>query len=122
MICDRSFDEDGSFLYPSRPHPAGQAGGRGRLHGRGPGDAILVNGAPWPVLEVDAARYRLPLLNASNARRYELALDPPADTVRPDRQRRRAARRAVGHGRSPSPQAERFDVVVDFSGTRSAPR
>lgn len=33
---------------------------------------ILVNGAPWPVHEVDAARYRLRILNASNARHYEL--------------------------------------------------
>ena len=41
------------------------------------GDVILVNGAPWPVLEVTAARYRLRVLNASNARRYQLALDPP---------------------------------------------
>jgi spore coat protein A len=40
------------------------------------GDVILVNGAPWPVLEVAAARYRLRLLNASSARRYRLGLDP----------------------------------------------
>ncbi len=38
------------------------------------GDVVLVNGAPWPVHEVDAARYRLRLLNAANARRFRLVL------------------------------------------------
>ena len=48
------------------------------------GDVTLVNGAPWPVHEVDAVRYRLRILNASNARRYELAFDKgPASS--PDR-------------------------------------
>ena len=32
---------------------------------------ILVNGAPWPFLEVAAVKYRLRLVNASNARRYD---------------------------------------------------
>ena len=41
------------------------------------GDVVLVNGVPWPRHEVDGARYRLRLLNASNARRFEFALDPP---------------------------------------------
>ena len=31
---------------------------------------------PWPELEVDAARYRLRIVNASNARRYRLGLSP----------------------------------------------
>ncbi len=34
-------------------------------------------GVPWPSVNVDGARYRLRLLNASNARRYDLRLDPP---------------------------------------------
>ena len=32
-----------------------------------PPEWFLVNGRPWPVAEVDATRYRLRLLNASNA-------------------------------------------------------
>lgn len=40
------------------------------------GDVVLVNGAPWPTLEVAPVRYRFRLLNGSNARRYRLALDP----------------------------------------------
>jgi spore coat protein A len=63
-------------------------------------------------------RYRFRLLNASNARRYQLALDPPPRYGAPFVQ--------VGsdHGLLPEPighnlidlaQAERFDVIVDFS-------
>ena len=44
------------------------------------GDVILVNGVPWPRHQVSANRYRLRLLNASNARRYEFVLDPPPPT------------------------------------------
>ncbi|MFC7584623.1 multicopper oxidase family protein [Nonomuraea antimicrobica] len=73
MIADRAFAADGGLAYPAldptlrvrpgvhEPYVAGVLG-----------DVILVNGAPWPVHEVDAARYRLRVLNASNARHYEL--------------------------------------------------
>jgi spore coat protein A len=82
------------------------------------GDVILVNGAPWPVLEVATRRYRFRLLNASNARRYQLRLDPPPPSGPVFTQ--------IGsdNGLLPAPRelndvtiscAERFDVVVDFS-------
>ncbi|MFD7560764.1 multicopper oxidase family protein, partial [Streptomyces sp. NPDC059835] len=111
MLCDRSFDEDGSFRYPDHAHddfPDGVLG-----------DVQLVNGAPWPELEVTGCRYRFRLLNGSNARRYRLRLDVEGG----------------GHGRFvqigsdggllPAPRnhdildiapGERFDVVVDFAG------
>ena len=77
MICDRSFAEDGSFLYPSLDPSLMEKPGvtEGYMDGV-LGDAILVNGAPWPEMEVSDTRYRFRILNASNARRYELALDP----------------------------------------------
>jgi len=82
------------------------------------GDVILVNGAAWPVLRVARAKYRLRLLNASNARRYRLVLDPPATFVQ------------IGSDggllSEPLPQSaleiapgERFDVVVDFADVPS---
>jgi spore coat protein A, manganese oxidase len=78
MICDRSFARDGSFRYPSLdPSLEGRPGVRAEYMSGVLGDCILVNGAPWPVLEVTNTRYRFRLLNASNARRYQLALDPP---------------------------------------------
>lgn len=118
LICDRSFDADGSFLYPAIDPGL-------RTHGVSPeymggvlGDVILVNGAPWPKLEVANTRYRFRVLNASNARRYELALDPAP--------RGESSFVQIGSdgGLLSSPithrtiriaPAERFDLVVDFS-------
>jgi FtsP/CotA-like multicopper oxidase with cupredoxin domain len=78
MICDRSFAEDGSFLYPSiDPTLSSEPGVEGKFMQGVLGDVILVNGAPWPFLEVTNTRYRFRILNATNARRYRLALDPP---------------------------------------------
>ncbi len=119
MICDRSFDADGSFLYPSLdPSLMGEPGVEEGYMDGVLGDTILVNGAPWPFMEVSNTRYRFRILNASNARRYELALDPePGDgspfvQVGSDGGLLGAP---VGHRTMPIAQAERFDVVVDFS-------
>jgi spore coat protein A len=79
------------------------------------GDVTLVNGAPWPMLEVTAARYRLRLLNASNARRYRFTLDPPrtplvricSDGGLLDRPRE--------HAEVLLAPGERCEVVVDFA-------
>ncbi|MEU7166297.1 multicopper oxidase domain-containing protein [Streptomyces morookaense] len=111
MLCDRSFEEDGSFRYPAHGHDAFPDGVLG--------DVQLVNGAPWPVLEVTAARYRFRLLNASNARRYRLRL--VADGGR----RGRFVRIGSDGGLLAAPRSlgtvdmapgERCDVVVDFAG------
>src|SRR3954447_657262 len=77
MICDRSFDKDGSFLYPSLdPSLQDKPSVEDDYMDGVLGDTMLVNGAPWPVLEVSNTRYRFRILNASNAHRYELALQP----------------------------------------------
>jgi FtsP/CotA-like multicopper oxidase with cupredoxin domain len=120
MIADRAFAADGSLAYPSldptlrerpgvrEPYPAGVLG-----------DVILVNGAPWPVYEADAARYRLRLLNASNARHYEL------EAVTDDGRRLDLVQigadqgllaAPVPHRLLPIAPAERYDVIIDFSG------
>jgi len=116
MICDRSFDRDGSFLYPSLdPSLQGNPGVRGNYMDGTLGDTILVNGAPWPVLEVSNTRYRFRILNASNARRYELALEPgkaPFIQIGSDGGLLGAP---ILHRTLPVAQAERFDVVIDFS-------
>ncbi len=82
------------------------------------GDVVLVNGAPWPVHEVDAARYRLRLLNASNARRYRLALTVPGGPDLPLVQIGSDGgllAAPVEHEAIEIASGERFDVVVDFS-------
>jgi len=117
MICDRSFDEDGSFLYPSLDSSLqGKPGVEDGYMDGVLGDTILVNGAPWPVLEVTAAQYLFRILNASNARRYELALEPgnraPFIQVGGDGGLLGAP---IRHRTIRIAQAERFDVIVDFS-------
>jgi spore coat protein A len=78
MLADRSFNEDGSLSYPSVDPELREAGvSLEHQHSGVQGDTILVNGVAWPFCEVDAALYRLRIVNASNARRYLLALDPP---------------------------------------------
>jgi spore coat protein A len=82
------------------------------------GDCILVNGAAWPVLDVDTAKYRFRILNASNARRYNLTLEPAPATG--------AGFTQIGSdgGLLPAPverssvhiaPGERCDVVIDFT-------
>jgi len=118
MITDRAFGENGSLAYPSVDPELHTPGVTGDFHNGVLGDVILVNGVPWPFFEVEAARYRLRLLNASTARRYRLALDPEPGGE--------AAFVQVGSdgGLLDAPHAlrsiyitpaERFDVVVDFS-------
>ena len=119
MICDRSFAADGSFAYPGLDQRMRSLPGvepdwmEGVL-----GDVVLVNGAPWPVHEVDAARYRLRLLNFSNARRYRLALTVPGGPDVPFVQIGSDAgllATPVTHQAIEIAPGERFDVVVDFS-------
>jgi spore coat protein A len=119
MICDRAFAEDGSMLYPALDPSLREMPGVEPAYTEGVlGDVILVNGAPWPVLEVTNTRYRFRLLNASNARNYKLTLDP--------RPQEGAAFIQVGSdgGLLPKPiehhelkiaPGERYDLVVDFS-------
>jgi spore coat protein A len=106
LIADRSFNADGSFAYRSNnPSNVFVEGG----------DVILVNGVPWPRMDVAARRYRLRILNASNSQSYVLAFsDHRAMTLI-----------ATDGGLVDRPidvssirlgPAERAEVVVDFGG------
>jgi FtsP/CotA-like multicopper oxidase with cupredoxin domain len=77
-----------------------------------------VNGAPWPFMDVSNSMYRFRVLNASNARRYELALDPPpsgGDSFIQVGSDVGLLSAPVSHERIPIAPAERFDVIIDFS-------
>jgi spore coat protein A len=102
MLQDRTFSSDGELDYDHDGHH----GATGRV--------MLVNGAPWPVLEVAARKYRFRILNASNAMPIRLALstDQPMTQI------------ATDQGLLPSPvvlptiglvMGERVEVVIDFS-------
>ncbi|GAA2631848.1 multicopper oxidase domain-containing protein [Actinomadura fulvescens] len=119
MITDRAFAADGTLTYPALdPDLREQPGVQEPYLAGVLGDVILVNGAPWPVHEVDAARYRLRVLNASNARHYELEA-VTGDGRRLDLVQIGADQgllaAPVTHPRLPIAPAERYDVVIDFS-------
>jgi spore coat protein A len=118
MICDRAFDGDAQFRYPALSPDRQYPGVEENYAGGVLGDIIMVNGVPWPVHDVAAAKYRLRLLNGSNARRYQLELDPPPLSG-PSFTRVGAD---VGLLTKPVPAeeitlapAERVEVIVDFA-------
>ncbi len=77
------------------------------------GDVILVNGRPWPVLQVHRRVYRFRLLNASLARSFRLHLSDgsPFAVVGTDGGLMPAVTvTELRHG-----GAERYEILVDFS-------
>jgi spore coat protein A len=78
VIQDRTFDVDGQLhlpnlgLNPEHPFWVPEF----------VGDTIVVNGKVWPFKAVGKQRYRLLLLNGSNARPYDLSLIDPVSGVR----------------------------------------
>ena len=80
-----------------------------------------VNGAVWPVVEVEPTTYRLRVLNGSNARTYRLVLTRDGE---PDHGRITQIGTEGGLLLAPTPlpaqglvlaSAERADLLVDFS-------
>lgn len=116
MIVDRAFGEDGSLAYPSLSADLSGTPGVPEEYMQGVmGDVILVNGAPWPVMEVDNTRYRFRILNASNARRYQLALEPASTQFVQIGSDVGLLGAPVKHSKIPISSGERFDVIIDFS-------
>ena len=101
-IADRQFDANNQTPYVFNPDGV-------------TGDKILINGVYQPYLEAGDRKYRLRILNASNARIYNLTLSTGDSFIQ------------IGteSGLLPGPvtraemrmgPAERLDVVVDFAG------
>jgi spore coat protein A len=127
LIQDRSFNADGSLIYP-----VVDIGGDPDQ--RVPpvwipeffGDTVLVNGKVWPFLTVEPRRYRFRMLNGSNARWYRLTLNearpdgtpnghpgPVFNIIGTDGGLRAFPATATEILVAP---AERYDIVIDFSG------
>jgi FtsP/CotA-like multicopper oxidase with cupredoxin domain len=101
MIQDRLFDARGSFVYDT-------------FHGlAAKGGTILVNGVPWPRLEVATRKYRFRILNGSNATPLRLALSSgqPLVQIATDGG---LLREPVASACIPLAMAERVEVVIDF--------
>jgi spore coat protein A len=117
MILDRSFASDGSLAYPSVDQTLVQNPGvTGKFVAGVLGDVMLVNGRPWPTTDVQRAHYRLRFLNASNARRLSLRLDPaPPDGFLQIGTDGGLLAAPISQDHLELAPAQRFDVIVDFS-------
>lgn len=105
VVRDAMFDTRGRLIYEDNSESGVY------------GDVILMNGVPWPYLDVEPRKYRFRILNASVSRSYTWQLwdgrAPVPMTVI-----------ATDAGLMPKPQvvtdlrhamAERYEVVIDFS-------
>ncbi len=120
ILFDRLLTRDGQLLYPISLVP--DAPWVPEVFG----NAILANGKLFPYLEVEPRRYRLRLLNGSNARTYNLAfsnVDAHPNNNAPFHQI------GTDQGLLPAPvplthleisPGERADLIVDFSEHRGA--
>ena len=125
MLQDRLFHRDGSLYYPKvvdgpKEHPIWIQ----EFYG----DMNCVNGKGMPFFEVEPRRYRFRILNAANSRFYHLRLFNSDATGKVTNESFDVpAFQQIGSdgGLLPAPlelrylllgPAERFDVVIDFSG------
>jgi len=109
MLSDATFNKDGSLLFSL----ANQTG----LWG----DVMLVNGRPWPLMQVKRRKYRFRLCAAALSRSFGIALDTGE----------KFAVIATDAGLMPAPvltdnlkmmSGERYEIIIDFAkyapGTR----
>lgn len=113
MIQDKAFNVDGSLFYPdnstppvSKPVPSTPSFFFG--------NTIVVNGKLWPYLDVEPRKYRFRILNASNVRAYELALNN-GGTFTQIGTELGLLRHPVEIDSCIIEPAERYDLVMDFS-------
>jgi spore coat protein A len=121
-IQDRQFDTNSQLFFPD-----GSGDPASNLNGTPPnpdihpfwnpefiGDVAIVNGAPWPYLNVKPRRYLFHLLDGSNARFYNLTFgSAPVYAIAADDNYLDAPVPVSSVFIAPG---ERLDVIVDFSG------
>jgi FtsP/CotA-like multicopper oxidase with cupredoxin domain len=109
VVRDAMFAPSGALIYDDSNHSG--------LFG----DVILVNGRPWPRMEVERRKYRFRVLNASISRgyRWKLSTGDEFTVIGTDGGLMQAPQRVteLRHG-----MAERYEIVIDFAkypvGTR----
>jgi spore coat protein A len=104
VLADRLFDASGQLFYSPDPTWIPEFFG----------DTPVVNGAVRPYLNVEPRRYRFRILNASNARFWNLAIQggPPTFQIGSDGG---LFDKPIALSRLLLLPAERADVIVDFS-------
>jgi len=137
VIQDRSFNADGSLFFPTSRDYFGDVPPGGPYipttdvspiwNPEFFGNTIVVNGRTWPALRVEPRRYRFRLLNACNSRvlMFKIVTNPLAP--RPAAAALPMWVIGADGGFLPAPTrvdllpvalAERYDVIVDFTGIR----
>ncbi|MHB8859613.1 MAG: multicopper oxidase family protein [Thermoleophilia bacterium] len=113
VIQDRDFNDDGSLSYPTRGVTAEHPVWTPMFLGNIP----QINGKAYPYLEVEPRRYRLRLLNGSQARTYNLWFDiqGSAHGVHVIGNDGGLLPAAVPVSKLLISPAERFDIIADFS-------
>jgi spore coat protein A, manganese oxidase len=111
VLCDRSFRTDGQLAYPVSPFPDAP------WVDECAGEFTLINGKLLPFSEVEARRYRLRILNASNGRFYRLTLSAkvPMRQIGCDQGLLAAPVSLEALTLAPG---ERADLIVDFQAFR----
>ena len=101
-LSDMMFKANGSQLYDDRSTSGLW------------GDVILVNGSPWPVMQVKRRIYRFRVLNASISRSYKPSLSPSAQfhMVATDGGLMPKTQAVSSYRHGP---AERYEFLIDFS-------
>ncbi|HEU5109182.1 MAG TPA: multicopper oxidase [Micromonosporaceae bacterium] len=137
VIQDRSFNADGSLFFPASRDFFGDVPPGGPYLPRTDvppiwnpeffGNTIVVNGRTWPALSVEPRRYRFRVLNASNTRVLMLKIVSNPLAARPAQAALPMWVIGADGGFLPAPTrvaslpvavAERYDVIVDFTGVR----
>lgn len=105
IVQDRQFNPDGTLNYSL----SSSSIRTGFL-----GDTVLVNGAAQPFFKVGTHKYRLRLLNGSNARYYTFALSSGASITEIGNEAGLFSK-PIAATSVTLPPAGRADVIVDFS-------
>lgn len=112
VLFDRSFRPNGQLYYPVSPDPMKP------WVSEFFGDAILANGELFPFAEVEPAKYRLRLLNASNSRFCYLTFSDGREFWQIGSDQGLLAAPVELKNLTLAP-AERADIIVDFTGRNS---
>ena len=137
VLQDRSFNTDGSLFFPASRDFFGDVPPGGPFlpttdvppiwNPEFFGNMTVVNGRTWPALQVEPRRYRFRLLNASNTRVFLLKIVSNPTATRPATPALPIWVIGADGGFLPAPTrvgslpvavAERYDVIVDFTGIR----
>jgi len=135
IIQDRSFNSNGSLFFPDTRSFFGDVPEGGpyipetdvppQWNPEFFGNTMVVNGRTWPALQVERRRYRFRVLNASNTRVLMLKIVTNPLASRPATAALPMWVIGADGGFLPSPTAvdrlnvavaERYDVIVDFTG------